>query len=244
SSRACLPGPTRRIITSPLRSADGHLRAIVAAALRACDPASLVARAVSRHPVPPRVPLTVVAAGKGAARMADAFATLHDGRVREVPIARGSHPLPDAASVEAGTRALALAGEVRAAGELLVVLLSGGASAMLAAPADGITLDDKIGLTQVLLRSGLPIAEMNAIRKHVSAIKGGQLAAAGGRSITYAIPDVHAPIEDAPAVIGSGPTVADPSTFAAALRAFQGLTLHAASAAQQGLTRIVERLRR
>ena len=151
--------------------------------------------------------------------MADAFAALHPGRVREIVVARGSHPVPDRASVDAGVRALALAREARARGELLVVLLSGGASAMMVAPAEGLTLEDKIALTHVLLRSGLPIAEMNAIRKHVSAIKGGQLGAAAGRSITYALSDVHAPIEDDPAVIGSGPTVADPSTSAAALRA-------------------------
>ena len=150
--------------------------------------------------------------------MAEAFAALHPERVRDVLVAQGAHPVPDAASVDAGRRALALAREVRARRGVLVVLLSGGASAMLAAPADGVTLADKIALTRFLLRSGLPIAEMNAIRKHVSAIKGGQLAAAAGRSITYAISDVHSPIEDDPAVIGSGPTVADPTTFATALR--------------------------
>jgi hydroxypyruvate reductase len=149
--------------------------------------------------------------------MAEAFATLHDGRVRDVLIARGAHPVPDEASVEAATRALALAREARASGGLLVVLLSGGASAMMAAPAPGLTLGDKVALTRDLLASGLPIAAINAIRKHVSAIKGGQLAAAAGPSITYAISDVHAPIEDDPAVIGSGPTVADPSTYADAL---------------------------
>jgi len=165
------------------------------------------------------MPLTVVAAGKAAGPMADAFTKLHGSRIRTLLVSRGSHPLPDAASVDAARRALVLAADARARGDVLVVLLSGGASAMLAAPAEGLTLDDKIALTQVLLRSGLPIAAMNAIRKHVSAIKGGRLAAAAGRSITYAISDVHGPVEDDPAVIGSGPTVADPSTFAAALRA-------------------------
>ena len=151
--------------------------------------------------------------------MTDAFAALHEGRIGDVLIARGAHPLPDAASVEAAARALAIAGEMRRSGGQLVVLLSGGASAMMAAPAPGLTLADKIALTRYLLASGLPIASMNAIRKHVSAIKGGRLAAAAGRSITYAMSDVHAPVEDDPAVIGSGPTVADPSTYADALRA-------------------------
>jgi glycerate-2-kinase len=153
--------------------------------------------------------------------MTEAFTSLHAGRVREVLVARGAHPVPDLASAEAGRRARALAREVRARGEVLVVLLSGGASAMLAVPADGITLEDKAALTRYLLQSGLPIAAMNAIRKHVSAIKGGQLGAAAGRSITYAISDVHSPIEDDPAVIGSGPTIADPSTYADALLALQ-----------------------
>ena len=191
----------------------------MSAALRACDPVSLVERAVSRHAVPASRALTVVAAGKAAVAMTEAFAELHEGRVRVTFVSRGSHPLPDAASIEAGRRALALAAEARERGDVFVLLLSGGASAMMAAPAAGLALADKIALTQFLLRSGLPIAEMNAIRKHVSAIKGGRLAAAAGTSITYAISDVHAPIEDDPAVIGSGPTVADPSTFADALRA-------------------------
>ncbi len=90
---------------------------------------------------------------------------------------------------------------------------------MLALPAPGVSLDDKVAITKLLLRSGLPIADMNAVRKHVSAIKGGQLAAAARRSVTFAISDVHAPTEDDPAVIGSGPTVADPSTFEDARRA-------------------------
>src|SRR5215831_9536514 len=216
SSLACRPGPIPRIITDRLH---GDLRAIVSAALRACDPAALVSRALATHPVPPAVRLSVVAAGKAAVRMADAFVAVHGIGVADVLVARGSHPLPDAASVEAAERALARAREGRARGELLVVLLSGGASAMFEAPAEGLTLADVVALNRYLLASGLPIAAMNAVRKHVSAIKGGRLAAAAGRSITYAISDVHGPIEDDPAVIGSGPTVADPSTFADALRA-------------------------
>lgn len=153
--------------------------------------------------------------------MTTAFLSLQGGRVRETIVAGGAHPIPDERSVEAGRGALELAAAARDRGECLVVLLSGGASAMLALPAEGVTLDDKAAVTKLLLASGLPIAGMNAIRKHLSAIKGGQLGAAAGRSITYAISDVHAPVENDPAVIGSGPTVADPSTFAdadAALR--------------------------
>jgi glycerate 2-kinase len=151
--------------------------------------------------------------------MAEAFAAAYAGRIRETIIASGSHPLPDAASVESGARALRLAEGSRDRGECLVVLLSGGASAMLAALVPGISLEDKIATTKALLRSGLAIADLNAVRKHISAIKGGRLGAVAGQSITFAISDVHAPVEDDPAVIGSGPTIGDSSTFADAIRA-------------------------
>ena len=153
--------------------------------------------------------------------MVDAFVDAHRPRVREIVVATGSHPLPNESSVDSATRALRLAGDSESRQECLVVLLSGGASAMLAAPADGVSLDDKIAVTRLMLRSGLPIADMNAVRKHLSAIKGGRLAAAAGRSVTFAISDVHAPIEDDPAVIGSGPTIGDPSTFADAALALR-----------------------
>jgi hydroxypyruvate reductase len=170
--------------------------------------------------------------------MADAFLAAHRSRVREVLVASGAHPLPDAASVESARGALRIAADARARGECLIVLLSGGASAMLALPADGLSLEDKIATTRLLLKSGLPIAEMNAVRKHVSAIKGGQLAAAAGHSHTFAISDVHAPVEDDPATIGSGPTVADPSTFDDAIVALRraGLWEQLAAAVAQRLT--------
>jgi len=167
-------------------------------------------RALDAHPFSPDHRFNVIAAGKAGQRMADAFMERHGARTRALVVARGGHPLPDAESFASGARALALADENRARGETLVVLLSGGASAMLAAPADGVTLDQKIAVTRDLLRSGRPIAEMNAVRKRLSAIKGGKLAARAGRSITFAISDVHAPIEDDPSVIGSGPTVVGP----------------------------------
>jgi glycerate 2-kinase len=129
------------------------------------------------------------------------------------------HPEPNDVSVTLGRRALAVASEARRTGEPLVVLLSGGASALLAVPADGLTLDEKVHATRIFLRSGLPIAAVNGVRKHLSAIKGGRLGACAGRSITFALSDVHAPVEDDPAVIGSGPTVADASTFGDAVRA-------------------------
>src|SRR4051812_24156926 len=153
-----------------------------------------------------------MAAGKAAQPMADAFLERYRERTRAVLIARGGHPVPDDASFAAGAQALHLADENRAHRALLVVLLSGGASAMLAAPAEGVTREHKIAVTRELLASGRPIAEINAVRKQLSAIKGGKLAQRAARSITFALSDVPAPIEDDPAVIGSGPTVgSDPA---------------------------------
>ena len=86
---------------------------------------------------------------------------------------------------------------------------------MLAVPAPGLTIDDKSATTAVLLRAGLDIGSLNVVRRHLSAIKGGQLAARAGRSITLAISDVCTPVEDDPRVIGSGPTAGDDSSFAA-----------------------------
>lgn len=127
-----------------------------------------------------------------------------------------THPSPNGVSEAAGRRALALAEASRSRGALLV-LLSGGASSMLAVPAAGLSLGDKMLTARALMNGGVPIAELNCVRKHVSAIKGGRLAATAGRTLTLAISDVHGPIADDPAVIGSGPTVGDPTTCADAL---------------------------
>ncbi len=130
-----------------------------------------------------------------------------------IDLFQAGHPAPDAGSAAAAERALALARGVGQDGELLV-LLSGGASAMLAAPVKGVTLDDKLLTARRLMDAGAPIDELNCVRKHLSRVKGGQLAAAAeGRTVTLALSDVHGPIADDPAVIGSGPTVADPTTF-------------------------------
>ena len=126
----------------------------------------------------------------------------------------GGHPVPTEGSERAGQRALELARRDGGQGQLLV-LLSGGASALMASPTDGLTLDDKRRTTEVLLRSGADIHSLNTVRKHLSAVKGGWLAAAAsGGCRTLAISDV---VGDDPSVIGSGPTVADPSMFADAL---------------------------
>ena len=126
------------------------------------------------------------------------------------------HPLPGSDSVRAGRRALEIAARARDAGATLLVLLSGGASAMLSAPAPGLSLRHKREVTDSLLRAGADIAQVNAVRKHLSAVKGGRLGAAAGRTVTLALSDVHDPPDD-PATIASGPTVADPTTYADAL---------------------------
>jgi glycerate 2-kinase len=146
------------------------------------------------------------------------------------------HPLPTAASEDAGRRALALADSVRPA-ETLLVLVSGGASALLAVPADGVTLDDKRLTTNQLLRAGADIYALNTVRKHLSAIKGGWLAArTKGLCRTLVISDV---VGDDLSVIASGPTVADASTFDDALDVLNRFGGPAAFPAA-----VVERLRR
>jgi len=132
-------------------------------------------------------------------------------RTRVVPMVEAGHPIPDAAGLESAAKALALA-EAATADDLVLALMSGGASANWIAPA-GITFTEKQAVTRALLRSGAHIGEMNTVRKHLSRIKGGRLARAAypARVVTLAISDVPG---DDPAVIGSGPTVPDPSTLA------------------------------
>jgi glycerate 2-kinase len=126
----------------------------------------------------------------------------------------GGHPVPTIGSERAGRRALEVAGSLQA-DETLVVLLSGGASALMAVPAAGVALDDKRATTDRLLRAGADIHALNTVRKHLSAIKGGWLAArAPGACRAFAISDV---VGDDLSVIASGPTVADSSTFADAV---------------------------
>lgn len=131
----------------------------------------------------------------------------------------GAHPLPDEGSVRAARRAIDVAMRTGEAQGLLLTLLSGGGSAMLALPGDGLTLEDKRRTVDVLSRAAVPITELNCVRKHLSAVKGGRLAsAANGVCLTLAVSDVHSPEDDA-ATIASGPTVADPTTFMDALKA-------------------------
>lgn len=183
-------------------------------------------------PAPPAGRLIILAAGKAAGSMTevaerhyldaslpaeriDGLAVTRHGYgrpTRIVEVVEAGHPVPDAAGLAAAERTLALA-DAAGAQDLVLVLLSGGASANWIAPAPGLDLAEKQAITRALLKSGASIGEINTVRKHLSRIKGGRLAAraAPARLVTMAISDVPG---DDPAVIGSGPTVADPSTLA------------------------------
>ena len=202
------------------------LRRLLDAALASARPA----RCVPPHlPELPTGRTVIVGAGKAAATMAQAVeehwegpleglvVTRYGHRVptRAIEVVEAAHPVPDAGGREAAARILAMA-EGLEADDLALCLVSGGGSALLTLPAPGIALADKQAVTGALLRSGAAIGEINAVRKHLSAIKGGRLGAAchPARLVSLLISDVPG---DDPAVIGSGPTVPDPTTFADAL---------------------------
>jgi hydroxypyruvate reductase len=217
-------------MTSPSNDkARADLRRFLDAAIAAAQPE----RCLYGHlPAPPSSGrICVLGAGKAAAGMARAaedhyaragmkervsgFVTTRHGYALPtewIEVGQSGHPVPDAASIANAERALALAARA-GADDLVLVLLSGGASALWAAPVEGVSLADKQQLTRDLLRSGAPIGSLNTVRKHLSRIKGGRLAraAAPARVLTLAISDV---IGDDPGTIGSGPTVADPTTLA------------------------------
>jgi len=211
---------------SPPHDPPAFLRALFDAAVAAADPARLLP---GRLPPPPAGRTVVVGAGKAAASMAAAVEREWPGPLEGLVVTRyghgapcerlevveAAHPVPDAAGRAAAGRILELAGGL-GADDLLICLFSGGGSALLALPAPGVTLQDKQVVNKALLRSGATIAEMNRVRKHLSAIKGGRLAAAAhpARVVTYLISDVPG---DDPSVIASGPTVPDPTTYAEAL---------------------------
>lgn len=214
-------------------------RAILREALSAADPHRLVRRQLRvrtgvleaagiRHRLG-RGRVALVAVGKAAVPMARAaeealgdaldeglaVSTAAEGALSRVRLLTAGHPVPDARGLAA---AAAVESLVRDLGrdDLLLVLLSGGASALLPSPAEGITLEDKARTTSLLLRAGATIHETNAVRKHLSRLKGGGLsrAAAPARVVTLVLSDV---VGDDLSTIASGPTVPDPSTFADAL---------------------------
>ncbi len=215
------------------------------AAIDEVDAGRLVRRAADARGIADLVSraaaVDVIAAGKAAAAMLPAFVDVAGRPVRTMlgigpgqphllPAAtewhRAGHPLPDEGSVAGARRALAVA-RATGAEDLLVVLLSGGGSALMSLPAGELTLADKQQTIAHLLTHGADIHELNTVRKHLSAIKGGQLAAAAtGRVLTLVISDV---VGDDLSVIASGPTVADDSTYAQALAVLErrgGAAIH------------------
>lgn len=227
-------------LTLPSHARD-DVSAVMAAALASVSASSLL-RAALEGSDPPVIagtgPYTLVAAGKASAAMLERWYALVPTRPtraigvgthgaqrvpEEVEWFTGGHPTPSPESVAAADAALSAAACVPWGGRL-VVLLSGGASALLSRPVDGVSLADKQQVTRALMHDGRAIDELNCVRKHLSRIKGGRLAAAcQGETVTLAISDVVAPVEDDPSVIGSGPTVPDPTTFADAWHIVSGV---------------------
>ena len=194
-----------------------------------------VTAALPEHSVPKFLPdapkgrTIVIGAGKASAAMAKAVEDNWQGPLSglvvtryehavpcsEIEIVEASHPVPDAAGQDAAARILDIVGGLTE-DDLVLCLISGGGSALLSLPAEGLTLDDKQAVNRALLKSGATISEMNCVRKHLSRIKGGRLAvaAAPAKVVTLLISDVPG---DDPSVIASGPTVPDPTTYGDAL---------------------------
>lgn len=192
--------------------------------LQAAMPEGKIAQLLPK--TPPKGRTIVLGAGKAAASMAAELERVypfplegmvitryeHGLETQFIEIVEASHPVPDSKGQAAAKKLFEYA-QSATADDLVIFLASGGASALMSLPRDGITLDDKKFITKQLIACGAPIDEMNVVRKHLSAIKGGHLAqaAAPAKVITFAISDV---VGDDLSVIGSGATVADPSTFA------------------------------
>ena len=201
---------------------DLYGSAVAAVTAEACLPPFL--------PAPPQQGRTlVIGAGKGAAAMAKVVEQHWPGELsglvvtryghgadcRRIEVVEAAHPVPDRAGQQAAARMLQMV-QGLSEHDLVLCLISGGGSALLALPAEGITLEQKQAVNRALLKSGANIFEMNCVRKHLSAIKGGRLAlaCAPARVVTLLISDIPG---DDPAIIASGPTLPDPTTCAQAL---------------------------
>ncbi|MEX0327841.1 MAG: glycerate kinase [Ruegeria sp.] len=194
------------------------LTSLFEAAVKAADPLAALRAHV---PDPPKGRTVVIGAGKGAAQLARAFETLWSGPVSGTVVTRygygatcdrirvleAAHPVPDAAGLQAGE---ALMQEVSDLGpdDLVVALICGGGSSLLPCPPNGLSLEDEQALNTALLASGAPISAMNAIRKHVSGLKGGRLAAMAHPALVVSLVVSDVPGDD-PAQVASGPTVPD-----------------------------------
>ncbi|CAO3408679.1 glycerate kinase type-2 family protein [Azospirillum largimobile] len=202
------------------------LRQMFDAAIAAAQPALCVP---ANLPDPPKGRLVVIGAGKASAAMARAVEDHWPGDLsglvvtrygyavpcERIGIVEAAHPVPDAAGLAAAERIRALVSGL-GADDLVLCLISGGGSALLALPLDGVTLEDKQAVNRALLASGATISEMNCVRRHLSAVKGGRLAAAcaPAKVLTLLLSDVPG---DNPMDIASGPTVGDPTSCADAL---------------------------
>ena len=248
-------------MVSPFRLPDprsdprAFLRALFDAAVAQAVPGPALAAFL---PAPPRGRTLVLGAGKAGGAMAAALEALwpreasmsglvvtrYDyvppefiaararGQTR-IEVVEAAHPVPDEAGRRAAARILELAHGLTE-DDLVICLMSGGASSLLALPAAGVTFAEKQAINNALLKSGAAIDEMNCVRKHLSAIKGGRLAAAcaPARLVTLVVSDVPG---DSPSVIGSGPTVADPTTCADALAVLKRYAIDLPPAIRAGL---------
>ncbi|PSH64048.1 glycerate kinase [Phyllobacterium sp. A18/5-2] len=210
------------------------------AAVDAADPELTIA---AHLPPKPKGRTIVIGAGKGSAQMASAFEKVWDGPLEGVVVTRygfgaackyieiieASHPVPDAAGLVASKRLLETVSGLTA-DDLVVALISGGGSALLPSPPEGMTLEDEIAVNKVLLASGAPISAMNAVRKHLSTIKGGRLAAAAHPAQVFSLIVSDIP-GDNPAFVASGPTVTDETTREDALRIVERYNLDLPKAA-------------
>lgn len=220
------------------------LRTMFDAAINAAQPS---------HCIPPYLPkppvgrTLVIGAGKASAAMAKAFEDHWPGEVSglvvtrygyavpcgRIEIVEAAHPVPDAAGLRAAERIWKLA-QGLSARDLVICLISGGGSSLLALPQEGLTLEDKQAVNRALLTSGATISEMNCVRRHLSAIKGGRLAAAchPAKVVTLLMSDVPG---DNPMDIASGPTVADPTTCADALEVIRRYGIEVSPAVREVL---------
>ena len=241
-------------LPSPQSNPRGFLRALYDAAVARALPAHNTAAFLPTPPDPARGRTLVLGAGKAGGAMAAAVDALWPADARlsglvvtrydhvppayklrpgRIEVVEAAHPVPDEAGRRAAQRIYELASGL-SSDDLVLCLVSGGASAVLALPAQGVSFEEKQAINKALLKSGAAIDEMNCVRKHLSAIKGGRLAArcAPARVVTLLISDVPG---DSPEVIGSGPTVPDSSTCADALRILARYAIAVPPGARAGL---------
>ena len=224
----------------PRELLEAMFRAAVEAALPSlCVPANLPPR--------PKGRTIIIGAGKASGAMAKAVEDSWDGPLEGLVVTRygyrvpttrlevveAAHPVPDAAGREAAKRIFDLV-QGLTKDDLVLCLISGGGSALLALPPEGLTLEDKQAMNKALLKSGATISEMNTVRKHLSAIKGGRLAAAASPAKVVALMISDVPGDD-PSIIASGPTVVDPSTNADALGIIEKYSIEIPKAVRERL---------